>query len=61
MNADHPRHRTKRFAIAIIKYAKTLRSDTVSVVIARQLVKSVSNLQSAIRNRHRFPILTAST
>ena len=41
--------RTKQFAVAIVKFAKTLPNDPVTVVMVRQLVKSGSSVGANYR------------
>jgi four helix bundle protein len=42
--------RTKRFAVDIVKFARTLPTDPVTVVIARQIVKSGTSVGANYRS-----------
>ena len=44
------RDRTKRYSTAIVKFARTLPSDTVTAVLVRQLVKSGTGVGANYRS-----------
>jgi four helix bundle protein len=50
MTPDEMKHRTRTFAIEIIKLAKALPSDNVTAHIARQLVKSGTSVGANYRS-----------
>ena len=50
MTPDELRSRTKRFAIDVIRFAKTLPRDQITAVMARQLVKSGTSVGANYRS-----------
>ena len=50
MTPDEMKHRTRTFAIEIIKLAKALPSDSVTAHIARQLVRSGTSVGANYRS-----------
>jgi four helix bundle protein len=50
MTPDELKHRTRTFAIEVIRLAKSLPSDSVTAHIARQLVKSGTSVGANYRS-----------
>jgi four helix bundle protein len=50
MTPNELKLRTKRFAVEVIKFAKTLPTDPVTAVITRQLVKSGTSVGANYRS-----------
>jgi len=50
MTPHELRERTKRFAVNVVAFARTLRADDVTAVITRQLVKSATSVGANYRS-----------
>ena len=50
MTPDELRSRTKRFAIEVVRFAKTLPADQITMVMTRQLVKSAMSVGANYRS-----------
>jgi four helix bundle protein len=50
MTSEEMKKRTKRFAIAVIRFAQTLPKDSITAVMTRQLVKSGTSVGANYRS-----------
>jgi four helix bundle protein len=50
MTSEEMKKRTKRFAIAIVRFAQTLPKDSITAIMTRQLVKSGTSVGANYRS-----------
>jgi four helix bundle protein len=50
MTSEEMKNRTKRFAIAIVRFAQTLPKDSITAIMTRQLVKSGTSVGANYRS-----------